>query len=70
MPTLVKVPWVTENQLPQPHQLQTKAASAFLKSSQDSGNCKTETHYEVLESNQPIKDRDDQLCICLQKWFS
>lgn len=28
-PTLVKVPQVTENQLPQLEQLQTKAASAF-----------------------------------------
>lgn len=56
-PTLAKVPRVTENQLPQLEQLQTKAASAFQQPSQDSGNCKTKAHYEVIASNKPIKDK-------------
>lgn len=64
-PNFVKVPQVTENQLPHTDTLQTKAASAFLQFSQDSGNCKTKAHYEVTASNQPIKDRDDP-----QKQFS
>ena len=47
-----------------------QAASAFLQFSQDSGNCKTKAHYEVIVSSQPIKDRDGPLPTCLQQQFS
>lgn len=69
-PTLVKVPWATENQLPQLEQLQTQAASTSLQPSQHSGNCTTKAQYEVISSNQPIEDRDDQPHACLQKILS
>lgn len=69
-PTLVKVPRVTENQLPQLEWLQTQAARTFQQPSQHSGNCKTKAQYEVLSTNQPMEDRDDQPHACLQKKLS